>query len=122
MSKAFSLRGRLASCGYAFRGAWLILKSQHAIWIHAVAAIILIIGGLFFGLTRIEWCVLVLAVAGVWAAEGLNTSVEFLSDVVSPERHPLIGKVKDVAAGAVFFAVAGLIVVVLLVFWPHLWK
>jgi diacylglycerol kinase len=118
----FSFRERLRSIRYAIRGSWLILRTQHAAWIHSAVAVILIVAGLFFGLSRIEWCVTVLAMTAVWTAEGLNTSLEFLCDLVSPDHHPLIEKAKDSAAGAVTFTVVGLIVVVLLVFGPHVWK
>jgi diacylglycerol kinase (ATP) len=56
----------------------------------------------------------------VWIAEGLNTAVEYLADAVTLERHPLIGKAKDVAAGAVLLSAAGATVVGLVVFSPYI--
>jgi diacylglycerol kinase len=55
----------------------------------------------------------------VGTAEVLNTAVEFLTDVASPTFHPIAGKAKDVAAGAVLIAAIGAVVIGLLVFWPH---
>ena len=49
----------------------------------------------------VEWCIVVLAMAGVWISEALNTAIEAVVDPASPDRHPLAGRAKDVAAGAV---------------------
>jgi diacylglycerol kinase (ATP) len=76
--------------------------------------------GFFSGLSRVEWCVIVITIAAVWTAEALNTSLEFLADASSPEFHPLIKKAKDVAAGGVLIAALGSVIVGLLVFGPRL--
>jgi diacylglycerol kinase (ATP) len=57
----------------------------------------------------------------VWTAEALNTAIELLTDLASPEYHPLAGKAKDVAAGAVLIAAIGAIAIGFLVFGPHLY-
>jgi diacylglycerol kinase (ATP) len=116
----FSLGARLRSFVYAGRGLSTMLASQHNAWIHAVASVAVIGGGLWAGVGRLEWCALVLAIVAVWTAEALNTAFEFLCDVASPEFHPLVAKAKDVAAGAVLIAAAGAALVGLLVLGPHL--
>jgi diacylglycerol kinase (ATP) len=118
--KRFSVRSRLRSVYYAFRGARLIVSSQHAAWIHAGWTVAVVVAGFCFRLDRLEWCAIVLAVMAVWTAEGMNTALEFLCDVASPETHPLIEKSKDVAAGAVLFSAVGAIVIGLLILGPHL--
>jgi diacylglycerol kinase (ATP) len=60
----------------------------------------------------------VLAVTSVWTAEALNTAFEFLTDVASPDFHPIAGQAKDVAAGAVLLTAIGAFVIGVLVFWP----
>ena len=75
--------------------------------------------GFNFGLTKAEWCWIVLAITSVWAAEALNTAFEFLTDVASPEFHPLAGKAKDVAAGAVLITAIGAVVIGLIVLGPY---
>ena len=65
-----------------------------------------------------EWALIALAIVCVWVAEALNTSIEFLVDLASPERHPLAAKAKDVAAGAVLIAAIGSVIVAVLVFGP----
>lgn len=115
-----TLSGRLQSFRYAARGVRLMLRSQHNAWLHAVASCcVLIVGGLCL-LSIQEWCWLVLAIMAVWTAEALNTALEFLADVASPEFHPLVARAKDVAAGGVLIAACGSVVIALLVMGPHL--
>jgi diacylglycerol kinase (ATP) len=116
----FSLRARMRSFVYAGRGLSTMLASQHNAWIHAVASLGVIAGGLLAGVGRLEWCALVLAIVSVWTAEALNTAFEFLCDVASPEFHPLVAKAKDVAAGAVLIAALGATLIGLLLLGPHL--
>lgn len=118
-ARRFSLRGRIHSFKYAIHGVILMLKSQHNAWLHAVASILVLFVGCFFGLTAAEWCWLVLAIMAVWTAEALNTALEFLADVASPEFHPLVEKAKDVAAGAVLISAVGSATIALLVLGPH---
>jgi diacylglycerol kinase (ATP) len=120
MKQPFSLRKRLLSFKYAGRGLWLTIKSQHNAWIHALATIVVLGAGLVFRLSRVEWCIIVLTCAGVWAAEALNTALEFLADATSREIHPIIGQAKDVAAGAVLIAAIAAVIVGALIFGPHI--
>ena len=99
-----------------------MVKSQHNAWIHALATAVVVIVGLVIRLSTAEWCWIVLAVMAVWTAEALNTAFEFLTDVASPSFHPLAGKAKDVAAGAVLISAIGSVVIGVLVFGPHLWQ
>jgi diacylglycerol kinase (ATP) len=114
--------GRLRSIRYALRGIAVMLQSQHNAWIHALATAVVVVVGLVVRLSTAEWCWIVLAVMAVWTAEALNTAFEFLTDVASPSFHPLAGKAKDVAAGAVLISAIGSIVIGALVFGPHLWR
>lgn len=88
-------------------------------WIHALATVTVCIAGFLFGLSRADWCWIVLAVVAVWTAEALNTALEFLTDIALPTFHPIAGKAKDVAAGAVLLSAIGSVVIGLLVFGPY---
>jgi diacylglycerol kinase (ATP) len=116
------LNGRLRSFGHAFRGLRVLLQTQHNARIHAVATVLAVAAGALLGISTAEWALVALAVAGVWVAEALNTSIEFLVDLASPEHHPLAAKAKDVAAGAVLIAAVGSLAVGVLVFGPHVLK
>lgn len=115
-----TLSGRIQSLRFAVRGVRLMLKSQHNAWLHAVASCcVLIVGGLCV-LSAAEWCWIILAIMAVWTAEALNTALEFLADVASPDFHPLVEKAKDVAAGGVLISAFGAAIVGLLILVPHL--
>ncbi len=118
--KRTGIAGRWASFGHAWRGLQTLLATQANARIHAVATLLVVAAGLWCGLPPIEWCALVAAIALVWLAEGLNTALELLSDRVSPEDDPLIGKAKDVAAGAVLVAAIGAALIGALIFLPRL--
>lgn len=118
-NSSLTFTGRVRSIRCAVEGIRVMFASQHNAWIHAAATVIVVAVGLSFGLTRAEWCWITLAVISVWTAEALNTAFEFLTDVASPEFHPLAAKAKDVAAGAVLITALGSAVIGLLVLGPH---
>lgn len=103
-SHSFSIKSRIKSFSFAFQGFRTFFQTQHNAWIHTLAGICVIVLGIVFKLTIPEWCWLIFAIGLVFITEMLNTAIEFLTDLVSPEYHPLAKKVKDVAAGAVLFA------------------
>jgi diacylglycerol kinase (ATP) len=115
-----SLRGRLRSVGYALKGISIVLRTQHNAWLHAVATVAVGIAGALLHFSRDEWCWIVFAIVGVWTAEALNTAIELLVDLVSPSYHPIAGKAKDVAAGAVLIAALGAVAIGVLIIGPHL--
>jgi diacylglycerol kinase (ATP) len=96
------------------------LRSEVHLRFHAAATFVVIGLGFYYGITRVEWALVALSVAGVWTAELVNTAIEALTDMASPAYHPLAGKAKDVAAGAVLLAALGALAVGVLVFGPHL--
>ena len=120
MEKPFSLAERARSFRYAFSGLAELLRSQHNARVHLFASLLVVIVGLSLGVTRIEWCALLLAMMLVWIAEALNTALEFLCNLVSPDFHPLIKKTKDVAAASVLISAAGAVVIGVLIFLPYL--
>lgn len=78
------------------------------------------VAGFLARLSRLEWCCILLAIVGVWTAEALNTAIEFVTDLASPEFSHLARNAKDVAAGAVLVAAVGAVALGLLVFGPRL--
>jgi diacylglycerol kinase len=107
---------------YAWSGARLLFRTQRSFRIQAASAAVLIAGGLYLRLPLSGWCWLAMAIGTVMSAEALNTAIEFLANVVSPQFHPEIKKVKDTAAAAVLFASAAAILVGVFVLGPSLWK
>jgi diacylglycerol kinase len=115
-----SINKRIASFRYAFQGLSDLFRSQPNARIHLLAAAIAVALGFYCGISRMEWVALSICIALVLALEALNTALEYLVDLVSPEYHPLAGRAKDAAAAAVLLATLGAVAVGLLIFIPHL--
>lgn len=105
---------------HALQGIVLLIRTQHNARVHAFATICVLGAGIFLGVSPWEWCALILVITLVWVTEGMNTAIEYLCDLVSPEFHPLVKNAKDVAAGAVLVSAVGAIGIGLVVFLPRL--
>lgn len=111
----FSIVKRLRSFGYAFNGIATLLRDEHNSRIHMVAMVCVVVFGFVLGISPAQWCVVALCCGGVLMAEAMNSAIEALADLVSPEFHPLVKKAKDVAAAGVLMmaiaaATSGLII------------
>lgn len=114
------LKKRIKSFGYAFKGIASLLKKEHNAWIHCLAIVVVTSLGFYFHITPTEWCIVLLCFGMVLAAEGFNTAIERLVDLISPERHPVAGDVKDVAAGAVLICAIAAAIIGCIIFLPYL--
>ena len=115
------LKQMFKSMGVAFDGIIDLIKSENNAKVHLVSTIVVIIVGFKLQFLAIEWLWISLAIAGVWVAELINTAIEKLTDLVSPEINPIAKKVKDYAAGAVLVMAIWAIFVFCLISLPHLW-
>jgi diacylglycerol kinase (ATP) len=112
---------RLAAFRNAFRGWWVVIRTQQNAWIHALASVLVLALGLYLRVGWSDWADLLLAIGLVWLAEFLNTALEAVVDLASPEVHPLARIGKDVGAAGVLIAAAVAILVGLTVLGPPLW-
>ena len=113
------IRGLVKSFLYAFRGLWLCIRNERNMRIHLVVAVVVTIFSLVFGLTALEYAVLILAMGFVIVAEMVNTAIEALVDLQSPAYDSLARIAKDVAAGMVLLAALFAVVIAVIVF--HDW-
>jgi diacylglycerol kinase (ATP) len=113
---------RVAAFWYAFEGVAHLFQTQRHAQFHAAAGMVVIALGVGFGIERFEWIALVAIMTLVLAAEGVNTAIEAVVDLVSPAHHPLAKIAKDVAAGTVLLTAIGALVVGLLIFLPRIWS
>lgn len=109
------MKKRIQSFGHAFRGIRMVFGSEINMMIHLAVAALVVLFGIYLQISLIEWLVCILCFGLVISAEMFNTAIETFIDLVSPDHHPLAGKAKDIAAGAVlvsaiFAAIAGLII------------
>jgi diacylglycerol kinase (ATP) len=117
--KTFFL-SRIASFGHAFRGWSYVLQTQHNARIHAVAAAIVFVLGVWLRVSARDWAILILTITMVFAAEFINTAIEAVVDLASPRKHPLAKVGKDVGAAAVLIAALAAVLIGLLILGPPL--
>jgi diacylglycerol kinase (ATP) len=116
------LTGRLKSVGFAVKGAIKLITTEHSVMVQSSIGVIMIIAGFYFHISHEEWMIQTLAVGLVLGIEGLNTAVEKVADFIHPEYHERIGFIKDIAAGAVFFAALTAIVIGCMIYIPYISK
>ncbi len=112
---------RAASFRHAFRGWHYVIRTQKNAWIHSAIAEVVFIFGLWLRLPVRDWAVIILTTAVVFAAEFMNTAIETVVDLASPDHHPLAKIGKDVGAAAVLVAAVAAILIGLLILGPPLW-
>ena len=98
------IRGRSNSFKYAFSGFFYVLKTQKNAWLHLAATIVVVSVSLWLKIGRLEWLAILLVIGLVWMAEFMNTALEVIVDLASPEKHPLAKVAKDVGAASVLIA------------------
>lgn len=119
-TEKFSVLKRLQSIGYAVNGILSFFKTQHNAIIHLCSTVTVVMAGLFFAIPVNEWLAIILVTGFVWVAEVFNTAIEAIMDHVSPEQHPKVKYIKDVAAAAVLLAAITAVVTGGLIFIPKL--
>lgn len=101
----------------AIHGLLISWREQRNMKIHSVAILLVVIAGFYFDFSYTDWCLVSLAIGAVLGMEVMNSSVEELVNFVSPEKRKEAGRIKDIAAGAVFVvaitsALIGLIIII----------
>jgi diacylglycerol kinase (ATP) len=111
--------GRFKSVGFAVKGAFKLVTTEHSVMVQSSIGVILTVVGFIIGLNQTEWLFQTFAIGLVLSIEGLNTAVEKIADFIHPEYHERIGFIKDIAAGAVSFAALTAIIIGLIIYVPH---
>ncbi|WP_445457455.1 diacylglycerol kinase [Flavobacterium sp. HNIBRBA15423] len=114
------VKGRLKSILFAVKGAFKLATTEHSVMVQLSIALTLIVAGFYFGITKEEWLIQTLATGLVLGIEGINTAVEKIADFIHPDYHKKIGFIKDIAAGAVFFAALTAITIGSIIYIPYL--
>ncbi len=116
------ISGRVKSVQYAVVGAYKLLTTEHSIMAQTAIGLSLIAAGFWFGISKTEWLFQTLAFGLVLSIEGLNTAIEKIADFIHPDYHQKIGFIKDIAAGAVFFAAMTAIIIGCIIYAPLIIK
>jgi diacylglycerol kinase (ATP) len=114
--------GRIKSIGFAVKGAFKLVTTEHSIMVQFSIMLLMIFAGFYFHISREEWMLQILAFGLVLGIEGINTAVEKIADFIHPEFHDRIGFIKDIAAGAVLFAASSALTVGALIYVPKLFN
>lgn len=112
--------GRFKSVGFAAKGAYKLITTEHSVMVQSTIGVLLVIAGFYFKISHEEWLIQTLAIGLVLGIEGLNTAVEKIADFIHPGYHERIGFIKDIAAGAVFFAALTAIAIGCIIYIPKL--
>jgi diacylglycerol kinase (ATP) len=115
-------RSRALSFRYAFAGWWYVIRTQRNAWIHAVTSAVVVILAFWLRLSARDWAVIVLAIGLVWTSEFLNTALEVVVDLASPQHQRLARVGKDVGAAAVLIAALSSAFIGFLIMGPPLWQ
>lgn len=120
--KQFRWADRGKSFGYAFRGLFRFIQSEHNARLHLAATVAVVIAGCWFRINYLEWLAVITVTGFVWFAEAVNTVLEKLLDWLHPEQHPVVGQLKDLAAGAVLIAALTAAITGGIIFLPRLYE
>lgn len=110
----------LMSFRFAINGIRIAFREQLNLKIQVAIAVVVIGAGKYFQISSMEWVALLLTIALVIGLELINTAIENLVDLVTTERKPLAGKIKDIAAGAVLIVSILSVIIGWLIFKPYL--
>jgi diacylglycerol kinase (ATP) len=116
----FSIQKRMLSFSFAWAGIKQLLRSEHNTRIHLAATVLVIIAAIYFRLSPVENCAIILAIGLVWITEAFNTCVEKMMDFISTERRSEIKLIKDVAAAGVLIAAIIAFLTGLIIFLPKI--
>ena len=116
----YDFKKQLRSFGFAWQGIKSCIGKEQNLSFHLIASALVVVAGFVFGITKVEWLIIILCIGVVVAAELFNTAIERLVDLVSPGRHPIAGQVKDIAAGAVLVCAVAAAIIGLIIFIPYL--
>lgn len=120
-NEPFSFSKRIKSFSFASHGFVDFLQKEHNAWLHLMASVVAITLGFLLAISKMEWIAISIVIGLVWIAEMFNTCIEAILDFISPDQHPKVKFIKDVAAGAVLVAAAVALITGLLIFIPHIY-
>ncbi|HEY0045993.1 MAG TPA: diacylglycerol kinase family protein [Flavobacterium sp.] len=110
--------GRFKSVGFAAKGAFKLITTEHSVMTQFFIAIVMVGLGFYFDISRTEWMLQTITTGMVLGVEGLNTAIEKICDFIHPAYHERIGFIKDISAGAVMLVALSAIAVGLMIYVP----
>lgn len=116
------ITGRLKGMKYSLQGGIQLIRSEASIQVQFGVAVLITIAGFYYQISRMEWIAQILCIGLVMTAEGLNTAIEEVADFVHPDFHEKIGRIKDIAAGAVGIAALISVIIAGIIYIPRIFQ
>ena len=117
-----SVKALIKSFQHAFCGILTSFVIGRNIKVHYIAALAAILGGLYFGISKVEFLFILLVSTQVICLEMVNTAIERTVDLVTAEYHLYAKIAKDIAAGAVLVAAIFATIIGGIIFLPYIFK
>jgi diacylglycerol kinase (ATP) len=118
--KKFSIKSRILSFKYAFKGLGLLFTAEHNTWIYLGFIAVVVPAGFLLHISAVEWMFVTICIGSVISAEVFNTIAERMADKISPEYDPEIGRIKDLGAAAVLIMAIASAIVGVIIFLPKI--
>jgi len=112
----------LKSYSYAIKGLLKTFREEQNLKIQTFASLIVLILGIYFSISRIEWAILTLVVCLVLTAEITNSAIERITDVLKPRINTYVKEIKDIMAAGVLLSSLAAIIIGLIIFTPYIVK
>jgi undecaprenol kinase/diacylglycerol kinase (ATP) len=116
----YHIKRRILSFKYAFNGLFFIIKTQTNMLIHIAASIIVVAAGFYFKINQNQWLAIILSIALVFIAEIVNTAIEEIVNLISPDFNKKAGLIKDIGAAFVLIAAIFAIIIGSIIFFPKI--
>jgi len=107
---------------YAFKGLKKTFIEEQNFQIQSLVAIFVIALGIFFRISKIEWCIILFTICSVLLMELANSAVERVTDVLKPRIHDYVKEIKDIMAAAVFLASFFAVIIGIIIFAPYIFN
>jgi len=112
----------LKSYSYAIKGLLKTFREEQNLKIQTFASLVVLILGIYFCISRIEWAILTLVICLVLTAEITNSAIERITDVLKPRINIYVKEIKDIMAAAVLLSSIAAVIVGIIIFWPYVYK
>jgi diacylglycerol kinase (ATP) len=109
---------RIKAVKFAAKGFWILITTEKSIITEVIIGIIITIIGFLMDISTTEWIFQTFAIGIVLVAESLNTAIEKIADFIHPDYHKKIQFIKDISAGAAFFAAIIALIIGLIIYIP----
>ncbi|MEO7446445.1 MAG: diacylglycerol kinase family protein [Ferruginibacter sp.] len=114
------MRRLIKSFSFAIDGIFFCFQKERNFLWHSLAALVAIITGFLFKISKLEWAAILLCIALVVSLEMINTAIEILCNKITREKDNDIRMIKDISAGAVLVGAVLALVCGLVIFLPKI--